>query len=229
MTTTVHEVPANTAATAPVDLYREIHKALRRAIFELVGRAGSLDPTDTTEVESFRALFSDMDMMLDTHHRHEDSADLGELIAQHGAGVASIVSAGHDRAEQQWDVLRSAVAALGDAASADDLYDRLVVFTADYLDHMQVEEKEVMPRLQANATPEELGAVLMAIRTSVPPPDMCVFLRSMLPAMNPDERATTLGGMFAGAPPEVFEQFWNVAEETLSPSAVGTIADRIGK
>jgi hypothetical protein len=37
----------------------------------------------------------------------------------------------------------------------------------------------------------ELEPIVMLIRMSVPPPDMCVFLRYMLPAMNPDERTST--------------------------------------
>jgi hypothetical protein len=56
---------------------------------------------------------------------------------------------------------------------------------------------------------------------------MCVFLRYMLPAMNPDERAAMLGGMKAGAPPEIFELFWSVAEDCLPAEALATVANRI--
>lgn len=214
-------------STAQIDLYREIHKGLRLALFELVQRAGALDPTDASDVESFQSLFADLDMMLVTHHGHEDGAELAALISLHAADVESSVSSGHDRAEQQMDELRSVVAGLGRTGSADVLYDLVVVFVADYLDHMQVEEKQIMPRLQAGATGEELMSLQMAIRTSVPPPDMCVFLRSMLPAMNPDERTSTLGGMQAGAPPEIFQLFWGVAEAHLAPSELAVIADRL--
>ena len=110
---------------------------------------------------------------------------------------------------------------------AAPVYDAVVAFAADYLGHMQVEETEVMPALQRAVPVDELMAVTMQIRTSVPPPQMCVFLRYMLPAMTPDERTATLGGMKAGAPPEVFELFWGVAEAHLSQNDLATVAHRL--
>ena len=70
-------------------------------------------------------------------------------------------------------------------------------------------------------------AVQMAIRTSVPPLDMCVFLRCMLPAMNPEERTAMLGGMKMGAPPEIFAMFWETAESCLSSTDMATVAGRM--
>jgi hypothetical protein len=84
-----------------------------------------------------------------------------------------------------------------------------------------------MPSLVAGADPDELGQIVMQIRMSVPPPDMCTFLRYMLPAMNPDERTSTLGGMKMGAPPEIFAMFWAVAEQALDERDLAVVETRI--
>ncbi|RLE21910.1 MAG: hypothetical protein DRJ50_08495, partial [Actinobacteria bacterium] len=73
-----------------------------------------------------------------------------------------------------------------------------------------------------------LFEIQMNIRGSVPPPDMCVFLNYMLPAMNPDERVAMLGGMKMGAPPEIFKMFWGAAADCLGASELAVIADRVG-
>jgi DUF438 domain-containing protein len=224
--TSTSNAPSTTSAP-PVDLYREVHKGLRRALFEVVQCAGSLNADDADAVNSFQQLFADLDMMLVTHHAHEDGPALASLIAQHANDIAATVEAGHDDIEHELAQLRTMVATL-DTTSAPDVYDRLAEFTTAYLAHMNVEERQVMPRLQAAATNDELMAITRTIRTSVPPPEMCVFLRSMLPAMNPEERVSMLGGMKMGAPPEIFELFWGVAETNLSDSDVAAVASRIG-
>jgi hypothetical protein len=50
----------------------------------------------------------------------------------------------------------------------------------------------------------------------------------MLPAMNPAERAAMLGGMKAGAPPEIFEMFWSAATDCLGEADLSDVASRIG-
>lgn len=235
MTTMTNPTTTNPAADTaieapPIDLYREVHKGLRLALSDLVRLAGSLDATDAASVEAFAALFADVDMMLVTHHRHEDGGHLGELIAQHlDAEVAQSVHDAHERSDAMLEELRRSVAAL-DTGGTDTarLYDDLVAFAAAYFIHMNVEEQQVMPVLRAGVDPDELFAITMQIRTSVPPPDMCVFLRFMLPAMTPVERAGTLGGMKAGAPPEIFEMFWTVAQRSLEPGDMADVAERIG-
>jgi hypothetical protein len=62
----------------------------------------------------------------------------------------------------------------------------------------------------------------------VPPPDMCVFMRYMVPGMNLDERADMLSDMHANAPADVFELFRSAAEAALSPAEYRTLAERAG-
>lgn len=81
----------------------------------------------------------------------------------------------------------------------------------------------------ATRTPTaQLAAVTDAIRGSVPPDEMCTFIRYMVPSMNLPERVDMLGGMHAGAPPEIFEQFRAAAEACLPAPAYRAVADAAG-
>jgi hypothetical protein len=167
-------------------------------------------------------------MMLTTHHSHEEIGRLGELIVEHvDAGTARSIQDAHDWSDAALADLRSRVARLQSGRDAAALYDAVVEFVAGYLTHMNDEEQVVMPALSAAADIEELGQISMQIRMSVPPPEMCTFLRYMLPAMNPDERATTLGGMKTGAPPEIFAMFWGTAERALTERDLAAVEARI--
>ena len=218
---TVEAVPA-------VNLYREVHKGLRRALGELVDATGSLDVTDQEAIAAMRALFADLDMMLTTHHSHEEIGRLGELISDHvDAATARTIQDAHDWSDAALADLRIRVASVQSGQDAATLYDAVVEFVAGYLAHMNDEEQVVMPSLDAGADPDELGQIVMQIRMSVPPPDMCTFLRYMLPAMNPDERTSTLGGMKMGAPPDIFAMFWAVGEQALDERDLAVVETRI--
>lgn len=210
-----------------IDLYREVHKGLRQALFGVVQHAGSVDTSDSEDLAAFRSRFAELDMMLSTHHGHEDLPALADLVSSRAPDLIGMIDTDHERIEHQLEKLRVLVADLDGDSDTADIHARLGAFTGDYLGHMRFEEQEVMPRLRAGATAEELMGITMAIRTSVPPDQMCVFLRSMLPAMNPDERTRTLGGMQAGAPPEIFEMFWAAAIDSLTPEQLAVVADRL--
>ena len=217
-----------TEAAPPINLYREVHKGLRRALGEFVDVTGSLDATSDDAIATMRTLFADLDMMLTTHHSHEEIGRLGELIADHvDADTARSIQDAHDWSDAALADLRNRVARVRSDRDAAALYDAVVEFVAGYLAHMNDEEQVVMPALDAGAGDDELGPIVMQIRMSVPPPDMCTFLRYMLPAMNPDERASMLGGMKMGAPPEIFAMFWAVAERALAERDLAVVEAKI--
>ncbi len=57
---------------------------------------------------------------------------------------------------------------------------------------------------------------------------MATSLGIMLPAMNIDDRAEMLGGMQAGAPPEVFAGVWALAGSVLTPADYVALGTRLG-
>ena len=104
----------------------------------------------------------------------------------------------------------------------------LADFEASYLPHLRFEECTVMPALNAAMSDAELEAVTHQIRGSVAPGDMCIYLRYMVPAVNFTERLDLLGGMYAGAPSEVFDLFRAAAESALTPPEFEAIALAVG-
>lgn len=221
--------PAPASAGETLDLYREVHKGLRRALFGLCEAAGALDPSDTAARGAFVARFAELDSMLTLHHGHEDGEFFGDLISRVAPQFTTEMEAAHEKAVDDLAELRRAVIALGDGGgNADELYDRVAAFLVDYLGHMAFEEHRVMTALSAGASFDELLAVQIGIRTTMPPTDMVVFMRSMLPAMNTEERTNMLGGMKAGAPPEIFDMFWATATDVLTADQLAVVAGRIG-
>ncbi len=108
------------------------------------------------------------------------------------------------------------------------LYLGLASFTASYLQHQEFEEFEVMVTLSQHVSPEELRALDNAIVASIPPEMMAQSATIMLPAMNIEDQVELLGGVQAGAPPEVFAGMLGLAESVLEPARYASVARRLG-
>jgi hypothetical protein len=139
------------------------------------------------------------------------------------------MEANHENTVATMAGVRRAVIAVGDGGGdADQLYDQVAAFVADYLSHMAFEEHQLMPALAAASTFDELLAVQIGVRTAALPDEVVLFMRWMLPAANPDERVAMLGGLKANVPTGAFEVFWATATDVLSPSELADVARRIG-
>lgn len=215
--------------TTPWDVYREIHKAMRFALFGVTTLAGNTDHADDAGVANLLAEWSDVKLVLAGHHGHEDEF-CDHLIAAHAPDLRDELEAAHRASDATIEDLDAQAAAIGKAEAADrwpllrafhlDLAD----FTAAYIAHLRFEEDRVMPALNAALDNDALEAVTNQIRGSVPPDDMCVFIRYMVPSMNFSERLDMLGGMHAGAPPEIFEMFRAAAEACLPADEYAAVA-----
>jgi hypothetical protein len=113
-------------------------------------------------------------------------------------------------------------------AQVHRLYLALGAFTSDYLEHQDVEERVVMPALEAAVGVEETIAIHQAILGAIPPDEMARALALMIPAMNLDDRAEMLGAMRGDAPAEVFEGVWGLAGSVLDPADHSALARRLG-
>lgn len=215
------------------DLYREIHKAMRFAVAGVTTQAGSADAGDEHVVRALLDEWDDVAFVLQGHHAQEDEF-CDPLIRSHAAHMRDQLERAHQEADRQLASLQTAADGIRLATPADR--DRLLLafhlaladFEASYLPHLRFEECTVMPALNAAMSAADLKAVTHEIRGSVPPADMCTFIRYMVPAMNFTERLDMLGRMYAGAPPEVFEMFRHAAQSALPPSEFEAIALGVG-
>jgi hypothetical protein len=104
----------------------------------------------------------------------------------------------------------------------------LTILVADHLRHMDREETEAMPVLWAHLTEDELDAMDARIRAAVPPAQMPVMMRLMLPAMSTAESAKLLTSARAQLPPPVFAQLSGLAREVLGAERWARTARRVG-
>lgn len=226
-------IRAITAAPIPYNFYREVHKGLRHALFQLTTATGAADATDSSARDAVAEHVHRVIGMLNAHHNHEDTF-IQPLIEERAPTLAPLVSEGHTESEADLVEIEMRTDKLtrttgNDAVvAACELYGCLALFTARYLAHMGLEEGAVMTALRESTTVEDLFALDMAIRTSIAPPTMCEFLNVTMPAVNIDERTDILAGMRAGAPHEIFELFRAATQASLHADQYTAVAARLG-
>lgn len=215
------------------DIYRNIHKGIRAEMFTVVGTAGSLDPADR---QGWSGLASEIDRMvtlLEGHAEHEDDAvlpvlqthlpDLADKIVDDHLVIDARLHGLRQLAEEAVDTPRVEA-----ATRTHRLYLELASFTGAYLEHQDVEERVVMPALEAAVGVDEVIAIEGRIVANIPPAEMADALSLMIPAMNIDERGGFLGGMRDHAPAEVFAGVWGLAGSVLSPADYAALGTRLG-
>jgi hypothetical protein len=230
---TITDLPI-TAATPSValDLYRDIHKAIRSELFAVTVEAGSLDPAQGIARAALATHVGDVVELLVSHAEHEDTA-IQPVLEQHLPDLAERVEVDHLTLEARMDDLRAMAAEAATLATPEPglrvhrLYLALAAFTSDYLEHQDVEERVIMPALEQAVGVEAVVGIHQAILAAIPPDEMAATLALMLPAMNLDNRVDLLAGMRAGAPADVFAGVWGLAGSVLQPADLASLANRL--
>jgi hypothetical protein len=231
MTVTKQAGPIET--NVATHLYRDVHKGIRAELFAVTGQAGHIDPVSDREREELAVHVRAVVEMLEGHAEHEDKA-IQPALEAHLPDLAARIEADHKLVSAREIGLivlaDSSVEAAKDycAQAVHRLYLELAEFTAVYLAHQNVEERHVLPALECAMGPEAVEEIHRAIVSSIPPDQMARSLAVMLPAMNIDNRADMLGGMRAGAPPQIFEGVWGLANAVLDSADADALARRLG-
>jgi hypothetical protein len=231
MTITDHTTTAPLRLVA-VDLYRDIHKGIRSELFSITERAGNLDPSDQADRADLGAHVGRVVELLISHAAHEDD-HMQPALEQHLPALADKVEDDHHRLEARIQLLAEQAVDLVHVTGnprwrAHQLYVELASFTSTYLAHQDLEERVIMPEIEAILGAEACLALHQEIVGSIPPEEMARSLSVMLPAMNIDDRTELLGGMQAGAPAEVFQGVWGLAASVLDVRDLEVLAARLG-
>ncbi|WP_112829089.1 hemerythrin domain-containing protein [Rhizobium cremeum] len=214
------------------DLYGAIHKGLRKAGCDMLNRIGTADFENPEETETVLGNLRSFIVFAASHVMHEDEHIHGVLRAR-GASTATL--------EDQHDDHRTAFATLEKLASDIEkawpmhkqaagrkLYLAFAAYLAEDLAHMHEEETVTAPELWRICTDEELATIEMHIIASMSPEKNMAFLRLMIPAMNPAERAAMLSAMQQNTPPEMFSAIVEFAvRPSLSEKAFSDLSERI--
>lgn len=199
------------AAEAPrFDMYTGIHKALRAFMADTLVAVGRMDPADPAEVAETTGRVLQLLGFCASHLEHENRF-VHAAIEARAAGASDAIAHEHEEHRQHVASLGELAGILqtaGDAqrhALATTLYRELALFVADNFRHMHVEETAHNAVLWARYTDAELVAVHDALVASIPPDEMMVISRWLVPFMNPLERFHVVADMRAKAPAAAFD------------------------
>jgi len=198
------------AATPPrPDLYAPIHKALRAAMTDTLGRVGRVDVFDAAELEQTLAAFDALLDLCASHVEHENAFLHPAIEARQPAGAARTAE-DHVEHLASIEALRAEGRRLRAAAEGERmmlalrLYRHLALFVAENFQHMHIEETLNNATLWAHYSDAELAELHERILAAISPQENLAVARWMVPAMNPLERAGMLVAAKAGMPPEAF-------------------------
>ncbi|MFT3778834.1 MAG: hemerythrin domain-containing protein [Ottowia sp.] len=196
--------------TAPrLDLYAQIHKALRAQMMDTLHVAGRVDVRNPADLHDTCERVLALADVCTGHIAHENDF-VHPALEAHRPGTSAEIASEHARHLDAIAIVRDTVAALRTAspgardAAALTLYRTLALFIAENFVHMHAEETEHNRVLWAFYSDEELLALHGRIAAAIPPHEHLDTMRWMIPAMTPAERAQVLCGLRAEAPAPMF-------------------------
>jgi hemerythrin-like domain-containing protein len=188
---------------ARVDLFSDIHKGLRKALFDLSVQAGATDWGESEAVASLAASWTALATFLRCHTEHENDYIFRLLDGTPEAALAP--DEDHRDLDDLLDDLDerlTALVAAPDPAAAVAWYRDLNRYIAATLEHLQVEETVVLPALWAVRSDDELAACRGAFLAATPPAVIAMtidLLRGALPAATQRAMGLTSGDTDAPA------------------------------
>lgn len=215
------------------NLYAGIHKALRAFMVDTLTAVGRVDPTDDADVSQAAARVDELMALCTSHVAHENNFVHPALDAR-CPGVAQPVAQEHEQHLHHIASLRDAARGLiaQDAAEREPalqaLYLALALFVADNFLHMHAEEMVHNSALWASYSDAELIGIHDALLATVPPAEMMLVMRWMLPQLNALERLGVMQGMRADAPAPVFEGLLTGAKGQLNQRDWAKLARGLG-
>jgi len=193
-----------------LDLYRAVHKGLRRLMSAVVDGLGRADPADPAAVA---AALDRLDTLvgLCRSHAHTETTHIHAVLEARRPGFLAGFDGDHADQEQTLDTLAAMAAAVrgtdGPAvrdAALHALYLAVARFVGENFEHMTREEIEIMAALRDCASEAEIAGIHHAIVSTMDAAKLTAFLVEIIPALHAGEREGMLAGMRAGMPAEAF-------------------------
>jgi len=203
------------------DIYAPVHKALRLFMTDTLQALSRLDLDDAQDLAAGLARLETLLEAACRHLQHENDF-IHPAIEERSSGTSHRIAEEHRQHLDAIATLRAqaaAVRAAPDAAAAHRLYRQLAAFIAENFEHMDMEETRHNQALWSAYSDAELQALDGRIVASIGPQEMAVWLRWMLPAFNPAERAQLVGSLPSEARPPVLAQ----ARDLLDDAAWGKL------
>jgi len=220
------------ALASRYNIYSMIHKGLRAWMahtLQTLGRADWPDAEDSAvALTELRGLMA----VMRSHLAHENDFIHPAMEARR-PGSSGQTNGDHGEHLRAIDTLLARAEALETARGPRRLelgyalYLALAMFVAENHEHMDIEEVRNNAALWSAYTDSEILAIEQALVASIPPPEMMLTLRWMLPNASHGERCAMLLGMRAGAPAEAFAAVLAMLEPLLSASDWGRLQEAL--
>lgn len=187
------------------------HRVFRRESRLLAELIAQVRPGDTTRAAVLAAHLADYRLGLHNHHTGEDENLWPPLLARVDL-EADLVLRMEEQHERVATTLTKVEAALPRWASAageaerDELVAALWDHRAVLLEHLDDEEKELLPLAERHVSAQEWNRMAEHFQATTPKPKQLIFLGAVLEEATPDERAEILGTL-----PRPVRWLWHLA------------------
>jgi hypothetical protein len=204
-------------------MYTEIHKGVRKALFDAALLLGVTDWAEDEAAESARAAWQELKDLLREHVENE-RVYAHPLYEAKMAGVARQLTADHEEQEALLAELETQFDRLMDLAKPEErvamgleFYRRLNLFIADYLPHLQREEGIYMRNLWDLYSQDELRDVLAAIINAESRYMLQLSSRLILQGANHQDLMSFMGAVAERLEPSVMERMMAYSQQYLPP------------
>jgi hypothetical protein len=178
---------------------------------------GAADASDKAETLRLIARIEDHLTMCNAH-LHDENSVLHVALDARRPGASAHAAEDHDDHLHSFAEMRSLLERI--AVAADDeravlltgLYRRFALFVAHDLEHMDHEERVLLPDLQDAFSDAELQELEGRIVAQIAHSHMVLFLDAMLDGLPKAESAGMLAGMKAGMPPAAYAELMTGVE-----------------
>jgi len=216
------------------NVYSDIHKGIRKRLFDASHLAGSTDWDDGDAVIALQQTLDRLLTLLRGHVQHEEE-HMHPLIAKRAPGQVASLRADHEVQEaflDEFEEFANAVFAMPAAeqmrpAAAQEMYRGLNRFIAMYVPHLDHEETTIMRTLWELSSDEEIADTYGRLIGSLPHAELLESVAVMLPALSLPERLGLMGGLTSGQP-QLRAEAAAIARDVLSEADWTSLAARAG-
>jgi len=191
------------------NFYHAIHKALRLGHCRMLPALGSLYYRDRARTAAVMAELRAL-LAIGKGHLEGENREIHTALEERAPGASAHAADDHGDHEKSFAELDELIHAVEQASLAERelavrrLYRRYAVFAAHDLEHMNVEETELLTTLHEAFTDEELRAMEGRIIAAVPPEKMAAVMALMAPALNHGERVELFTKLQKAMPEQAF-------------------------
>lgn len=215
------DTPSIVGAASRYRIYAGVHKGLRAFMADTLLRVGNTDPDDSCECAHTFEQLSTL-LTLCRHHLQHENDFMHPALERAQANAAVRTADEHIEHLEAIAALELQLVATDSAtgvergAAMHRLYLQLAAFVAENIEHMHREETANNAIFQRYYSDPELLALEGEIINQIPPEEMAVWLRWMIPHMNAAERLQMFADSKLHAPRAAYEGMLALARERLS-------------